>query len=340
MAYDPNEQRDPKGQWSASAGGFGAHSEGPYMAVEKPENAEKADTVAKIAAQVAKKLDFDPKSINISDESKTFELNGKTMPYAGWATVPPEPTLTTNPDGSKQVIGGGIGTVTLFTPHVGNDPAGIAGVTAHEIAHQKFNALLSDKAVDQLKMAQDPDYGKDTQWITYDSTNPEHVRMSVNGAMVSSPQPDGTQKIREPGFMKPDGTLNEPYASKYPAYQLYTKAMMPMVADFAKSDGVSDYSKEYWQGVQTQKVVEYVKDAATGEKSTYTTQSIPTLSAFDDTLAEIARLKYTGEPVYHRKLGEVEGKPVYFAQGTKGVKPAWSTLYKAINENWKRRNGK
>jgi hypothetical protein len=336
MTYDPNEARDQSGKWTTGGGGFGAHPEGPYMAVEKPENAEKADTVARIAAQVAKKLDFDPSGINISDESKTFELNGKTLNYAGWATRPPEPHLRTDPDGSKHVIGGGIGTVTLFTPHVGNDPASIAGVAAHEIAHQKFNALLSDKNIDSLKMPYDPDYGKDSEWVTYDPTNPAHAEMKTNGALVSSPQSDGTVKIRQPGFMRPDGTLNEPYASKYPAYQAYTKAMMPMIKDFAKSDGVSDYSKEYWQGVQTPKTVEYVKD--TGEKGTYRTQSIPTESAFHETLAEITRLKYSGDTIYHKKLGEVDGKPVYFSTSAKGLKPEWSKLYKAVNENWKRRS--
>ena len=339
MTFNPElHPRGEHGKWTASGGGFGSHPDGPYMEVTKAQNAEKAHNVAKIAAQVANKLGFDPAEIHISDESKTFELNGKTLNYAGAAVQPEAPSMIVEPDGSKQIIGGGTGTVTLFTPHVGDNPAGIAGVTAHEIMHQKFNALLSDKAVDQLKMAHDPDYGKDTQWITYDATNPAHVRMSVNGAMTSSPQPDGTVKIREPGFMRPDGTLNEPYASKYPAYQLYTKAMMPMNAEFAKSDGVSDYSKEYWLGNQTTVEHEYIKNQDTGEKGTIRRVSVPTLSAFHETLAEIARLKYAGEPVYHKKLGEVEGKPVYFSTSKKGVKPVWSTLYKAVNENWKRRN--
>jgi hypothetical protein len=337
MTFDPNEARDQSGKWTAGAGN-GAHAEGPFMAVSDAANAEKADKVARIAAQVAKKLGFDPKGINISDESKTFELNGKMLNYAGLATRPADPHLRTDPDGSKHVIGGGIGTVTLFTPHVGDDPAAIAGVTAHEIAHQKFNALLSDKNVDYLKMPYDPDYGKDPKWIPYDPANPTHAAMKENGAMVSSPQEDGVVKIREPGFMRPDGTLNEPYASKYPGYQAYTKAMMPMISDFAKSDGVTDYSKEYWLGYQTPKDVEYVKNTDTGEKGTYSTTSVPAESAFHETLAEIERLKYAKEDIYHRKLGEVDGKPVYFRTSKKGLKPEWSKLYKAMNENWKRRN--
>lgn len=336
MTFDPNEARDQTGKWTASGGGFGSHPEGPYMEVTKTENAAKANDVARIAAQVAKKLDFDPAQIHISDESKTFELNGKTMHYAGWATQPKDPYLETNPDGSKQTVGGGIGTVTLFTPHVGDDPASIAGVAAHEIAHQKFNALLSDKNIDSLKMPYDPEYGRDPEWVTFDPANPAHAAMKEGGALVSSPQDDGTVKIRQPGFMRPDGTLNEPYASKYPAYQAYTKAMMPMISDFAKSDGVSDYSKEYWQGVQTPVERSFIN--ANGAEQKYTTASIPVESAFHETLAEITRLKHSNQPIYHKKLGEVDGKPVYFSTSKKGLKPEWSKLYKAVNENWKRRN--
>jgi hypothetical protein len=337
MTFDPNEARDQSGRWTVGGGGFGAHPEGPYMEVTKPENAAKAHDVAKIAAQVAKKLDFDPAQIHISDESKTFELNGKTMNYAGWATRPKDPYLETNPDGSKQAIGGGIGTVTLFTPHVGDSPEAIAGVTAHEIAHQKFNALLSDKNIDSLKMPYDPDYDKRPEWVTYNPGDPVHAAMKEGGALLSSTQGDGTVKIREPGFMRPDGTLNEPYASKYPAYQAYTKAMMPMVSDFAKSDGVSDYSKEYWLGYQTPQELSFVN--AKGVEQKYTTASIPAESAFHETLAEITRLKYANVPIHHRKLGEVDGKPVYFMTGGKpGLKPEWSKLYKAMNENWKRRS--
>ncbi len=136
--------------------------------------------------------------------------------------------------------------------------------------------------------------------------------------------------------MRADGLLNEPYASKYPAYQAYTQAMMPDIAKFAKSDGVSDYSKQYWLGYQTPMEVKFINPQ--GNEQTALTTSVPLESAFHETLAEITRLKYAGEPIYHKKLGEVEGKPVYFGTTVKGLKPEWSALYKAVNENWKRRS--
>lgn len=348
-----NEARDYHGRWTAGAVGYegpdpklqqarlsSVHPAGPYMGIKDPAQAEKADTVAKIAAGVATKLGYDPTSVNISDEHRTFELNGKTLNTAGWATRPPGPSPTVNPDGSKQIIGGGTGTVTLFTQHVGDDPAGIAGVMAHEVSHQKFNAFLSDKESDYIKLQADPDYHKETKWVTYDPTNPVHVGMSVRGDVVTTPQADGERKIRDLGFMRPDGLLNEPYASKYPAYQAYTKAMMPSNDQFAKSDGVSDYSKEYWLGART-KVEGSAGLDKEGNPKKYTTYAVNPTTAFSETIAEIGRLKYSGEPIYHRKLGEVDGKPVYFSSLAKrGLKPEWSALYQAVEKNWKRRNSK
>jgi hypothetical protein len=101
---------------------------------------------------------------------------------------------------------------------------------------------------------------------------------------------------------------------------------------------VSDYSKEYWLGARTP--VERSYDKPDGTKQKYTTYEIDPGSAFHETLAEIGRLKYAGAPVYHRKLGEVEGKPVYFQTSKKGIDPKWNALYKAMDENWKRRNKK
>lgn len=319
-----NELRDYRGRWTAGGVGYSdahAHPAGPFMDISKPDQAAKADQVATLAAKIAVKLGYDPANINVSDESRQFELNGKTLNYAGAAMRPPEPELRINPDGSKTVINADLtGPITLYTPHIGNDEATQTGVITHEITHQKFNALLTDYRTDYLKLQHDPDYHKDTQWVPYDPNNPLHVSMRAAGDMVTSPQADGKEQIREKGFMRPDGLLNAPYDAKYPAYQAYTKAMMPGTDEFAKSDGVSDYSKEYWKGYQ---------DRTLGSDK-----------AYHETLAELGRVKFAGDPVYHKKLGEVDGKPVYFAQGHKGINPKWNALYKAMDENWKRRASK
>jgi hypothetical protein len=339
-----NQPRDYHGRWTASGVGYSeahAHPAGPYMDIKNKEQADTADHVANTAAGVAQKLGYDPASINVIDDTHPFELNGKTLYAAGTAQTPPEPKLIINPDGSKTITGqgdphSGIGTVTLYTPTIGKNTANIVGVTAHEITHQKFNAFLNDKKSDELRMQSDPDYNKDSKWVTYDENNPQHAALKAGGSVVTSPQPDGTTKIREPGFMRPDGLLNEPYASKYPAYQGWTKATMPGISELEKTDGVSDYSKEYWLG--THKSVEGEFTNPQGSQQKYTTLSVPPMLAVNETLAEIGRLKYSGEPVYHKKLGEVEGSKVYFSTSKKGINPKWNALYKAMDDNWKRRN--
>lgn len=289
-----NEPRDAKGKWTvgASGGDNHAHPAGPFMAVSNPANAAQADRVATIAAGVAAKMGFDPLLINVSDESKTFELNGQTLNYAGAAHRPPEPGKHTDTDVK--------GTITLYTPHIGEYTTQIEGTTAHEIMHQKWNAFNNDVRRDSLKMQEDPEYHKD-------------------GAYTTDPSENGGKPYfdRKQAFMRPDGLLNDPHASKYPAYQAYTKAMMPGTEEFSKSDGVSDYSREYWKG--------------------YVNRTLGSDKAYHETLAEIGRLRYQGMPVYHAKLSEVDGKPVYFSQGAKGIKPVWNALYKAVEDNWKRR---
>ena len=339
-----NEARDAHGRWTT--GGVGtsdahAHPAGPYMDIKNPEQAEKADIVAKHAADVAKKLGYDPANINIVDDTHPFELNGKTLQAAGVATWPPEPKLVTDPDGSKHVANDKrTGTITLFTPTIGNDEGGIKGVVAHEITHQKFNALLNDSRADYIKMQQDPDWNKEwvTKWVTYDPDNPMHIALRNAGHMLTD-STTGQQQVREFGFMRPDGLLNDPYAAKYPAYQAYTKAMMPSTEDFAKSDGVSEYSKEYWLGTRNPMEGSAGLDSK-GEPIKTKTYAVPTKVAFHETLAEIGRLKYSGDPVYHKKLvtgASSEGKDMYFSQGKKGINPKWNALYKAMDDNWKRR---
>jgi hypothetical protein len=177
-------------------------------------------------------------------------------------------------------------------------------------------------------MKNDPDYHKQDTWVPDPG--------SVTFPHVTDK--DGNPLKRDLGFMRPDGLLNEPYASRYPAYQAYTKATMPGTEAFAKSDGVSDYSKEYWLGARTEVEKSYTNEK--GAQQTYKTYAVNPETAFSETIAEIGRLKYSKEPIYQKKLDEVDGKPVYFATGKKGLKPEWSGLYRAVDENWKRRNSK
>ncbi len=117
----------------------------------------------------------------------------------------------------------------------------------------------------------------------------------------------------------------EPYDKQYPAYQAMTKAYGRIPNEvFAQADGVSDYSKTYWDG--------------------WFKGNVSTESALHETLAEMNRIKFeTGHFPEHRFAGPfphhnaTEEYPEGFAT-TEGVKEilakgakAWRELYKVVN---------
>ena len=74
-------------------------------------------------------------------------------------------------------------------------------------------------------------------------------------------------------MMLPNGELSPNYAWKYPAYtKMHDAFYKYWNKDFADSDGVSDYSYEYWKG--------------------YKANNISYELAVHETLAEMARIKY------------------------------------------------
>jgi hypothetical protein len=76
------------------------------------------------------------------------------------------------------------------------------------------------------------------------------------------------------GLMKPDGGLRAPYDKQYPTYSAIQETLYaPSIMDFSIGDGVSNYSAEYWKGFQD--------------------GTVPSNIAMHETLAEMARIKYT-----------------------------------------------
>lgn len=343
MTYNPDEPRDEHGKWTASAGGSHTAPGRPDVHVSDQVHADAGKMVSDRAAAVAKTLDYPTEKMFISDKEHTFELNGTQRTAAGMYWHDSDmielaaQKLTFAQDGK------------LY-------PNGIAGVTAHEIMHAKFEALQKDYRAERDAMTNDPDYKATLpKWEDVPGSHEGHQRAVY---------PPG---IKLDAFMKPDGTLQEPYASRYPVYTKYTDTMIRAggTEGFAKTDGVSSYSKDYWT------------DWANGKTSTD--------HALHETLAEIARLRYEHGIKHDAKVikqqhdarvaelkkmgaewapeheaewrknskvsvgfmrfkrGEVEGKKVYFATG-KGspdrLSHAWSDLYNLVDWNWKRRNKK
>lgn len=115
------------------------------------------------------------------------------------------------------------GTIKLYEPFL--YPSSVEDTIAHEIGHQKFQRFIDDYSAEKAKMDADIEQ------------------------MTFPPGKDMWDTV-----MKPDGLLREPYAEKYPLYQKYTEVMMPSISEnFAKSDGITDYSKEWWKAWWDQK---------------------------------------------------------------------------------------
>lgn len=159
--------------------------------------------------------------------------------------------------------------VKIYHQHVAL--ASVAGVTAHEIGHRKLDALRARYRDEYRDMLAEP------------------------GA---PPDPQGERWWQQRGghetVMMASGELREPYASKYPVYHQWETNVELKRDKLRKSDGVTDYSKEYWKGFEK------------GE--------IPIDKAMHETIAEMTRIKF--------ETGKLPGSP------------EWKTLYKMIEENW------
>jgi phage-related protein (TIGR01555 family) len=155
------------------------------------------------------------------------------------------------------------GTIVLYQQHC--LPSFVGGLTAHETEHQIFQAALDEYSEERGRMREDKRGGEGWR---------------------------GT-------IMKPDGTLRDEYAADYPVYTaLYPVLEHGDVWDkLEQTDGVSDYSREWWEAYQH--------------------NSADRRSALHETMAEIAK--------GHWETGKVEAAPV------------WRRLYSTVNKLYRDR---
>lgn len=247
MTFDPNESRNAKGEWSP-----GEKRSPQTVAVKLAQRAEDARRIGLAATAVAEKLGYDPAKIRVTTDDKTFMLNGASYHYAG-AT-----NLST-------------GDITLYQPNLA--PSAVAGVTAHEIGHGKFEDFFKD-------------YQTERDAVFNESAT----------------------------IMKPDGTLKAPFDEKYPTYQRYEQLFEGNLARLAKEDGVSEYSRNWWEAVN--------KGQALAKLGIH------------ETLAEMTRLEY--------ETGKVEAPPTLKDNGflTSEPSPLWKDIYSTVNDHWQKKHGK
>jgi len=180
------------------------------------------------------------------------------------------------------------GEIMMYTEQL--TEASAAGVVAHEIEHAKFQKVINTVREDAHEVM-------------------KKIRKYDEG------------KPRKEEAMKPDGSLREPYASEFPLYTAWHEAYGSKDHEvFANSDGVSNYSEEYWKAWRK------------GECSTDI--------AFHETLAEMARIRLEtgtwpehrwspGEASLHQKRGRIAEKA--HREGAK----AWRNLFKLVDKIYK-----
>jgi hypothetical protein len=146
-----------------------------------------------------------------------------------------------------------------------------ASCAAHEIGHRKLDALRARVRDERADVHNEPGPHGD---------------------------PNGKYWWQKKGghdaVMAPDGTLRAPYDKKYPWYQAWQKLSELNYNKLRDSDGVSDYSKEYWDG--------------------YLHGNVGIDSAYHETIAELSRLKF--------ESGKLQGSK------------EWNALYNLMDKHW------
>jgi hypothetical protein len=124
-AFDPEEPRDPHGQWTSGGG-----TESGNKTFAEADH----DEVVKAVKEAAVAQGYDPYSVSVTTVGRQFELNGKQYNYAGAAYHD-------------------TGKIVIFDTQENNlSPGTIPGLMAHEIMHQKFHAYMDDFREEQNKV--------------------------------------------------------------------------------------------------------------------------------------------------------------------------------------------
>jgi hypothetical protein len=168
--------------------------------------------------------------------------------------------------------------ITIYPKDV--DEAHVDQIMAHEVGHHRFEAVTNARTQETKGFDAEP-------------------RKAYRHT-------DAAGNVRMLDFMRPDGTLREGYAEKYPIYAMTEQFNANGMADkLAKEDGVTKYSRDWWTAYQ----------AGTASRH----------QAMHETFAEISSLEYQAS-----QTGD--GK----ASLTKlGIGPTWRKLYRAYQKAYK-----
>ena len=163
------------------------------------------------------------------------------------------------------------GNIVIYTGS--NSDSGIRGVVAHEVEHVRFEGVLDDY---------NKEMGHLSDWALNDHEQYDKVTDPVG---FLDPE-------KGAGAVLPTATVLQPFLELN-------------IDQLAKDDGVTDYSKAYWDAVKSpESVAKYGGYKQSRER------------AIHETLAEMAKMKFTGEP---------------YATGEKPTK-LWRDLFSNVNK--------
>lgn len=206
MTFNPDEQRDQGGKWTASGG----QPQPPIEPVTPPTDKFVLTTeqVRERADAIAKDMGFDPSRIDISEEPATFMLNGKQYSTGGIAE-------TNKPEGEGRIV--------LYRPNLNAYELG--GVIVHEIEHMKFQTALNKYQAERTLAISDtgppPDPNGNYWW-------------QKKGGIDAVFTPDDS--LRD--------AYKDKYPAYQAMHDAMFK--WGITDDFGMTDGVSNYSHDWW----------------------------------------------------------------------------------------------
>ena len=249
------------------------------------------------ADSIAKRLGFDPSRIDVVEGTREFMVNGVKHTAAGDADI--YNSVTPLP---------GEGRIRLYVDHPNVHLGTVGGITAHEVEHFKFQHALNTYRAEYDAMMKDPGPAGD----------PNH-QYGWGRAGGSS------------AMMRPDGMLRPPYDEKYPTYTAMQAALYQHPIDeFAKGDGVSKYSAEYWKGTYAGTVsydIALHETLAEMAKMHLVNNKMPEHWGFSPVIRERNETRPTpaGEDYVPKPKGKAEGQKL------------WRDLYRTVEKLYKAR---
>jgi len=227
--YSEDQERDDRGRWTNGGMGEGV----------SPSTVGGLDRQATLATMktTAAQLNYPYGKMGVSDQDKTFELNGTSYKYAG--------SCDKN------------GNITLYTNAL--TPEAVQGVLAHEIEHGKFFSVMDSYAAEKNQFLADP--SEPDKYMKMDGTIRPELQSEFAGKYpyMAAIDPEVNPKYTATAMAKDDGVT--PYSRDWWASwkvgdATTSQAFHETLAEMARLDyengnteGASSRWKSYYNSV-------------------------------------------------------------------------------------------